>query len=330
MAEEEHIVAIEGGHVEIPKFDIPHKYTEFVHSKPHEIPGRIKDATIVITITVREVTPEMCEQASRLKMLLIMGTGTGWAQRDYFAKRGIMVCNTPNCNLDSCSGHALGLYFAARRRLYHFQNLATKTTKWADDGQLVTSWEGGQPLSHNQETVGIVGYGPLGQAIEKICRSVGMGEVVIAERKGATQDSIRPGREAFEGLLERVTVLFLCCPKDPSTINLIDMPELKKMRKEAILINMARGGIVNESSLAQSLKQRMIYGAATDVFEVEPAKPGSSPLLPIGEEIPNLTISPHTSWIAQKTLENLKVSLKETVACFFKGQPINVVVDPTR
>lgn len=329
MSEEDHIVVLEGCHVQVPRFDIPHSYTEYFDTAPDEVGERIKDATIVI-ITVKQMTVEQAEMAQRLKLIVVMGTGCGWVgpMQDYFVKRGITVCNTPQTNIDSCSGHALGLYFAVRRKTLQMHNLATKTDEWPARGSLTKMWEGGPTLSCGQEVVGIVGYGALGQAIEKLCRGVGMGEVVIAERKGVATNQTRVGREALDALIKRVTVLFLCCPKDASTENLIDKPELEQTRQEAIVINMARGGIVNEQALADALREKKIYGAATDVFEIEPGKRGQSPLLPLDGEIPNLTVSPHISWFAQQTLKNLQRLLKAAVEGHAAGRPVNMVVDP--
>lgn len=329
MKEQNHIVVLEGCHAQVPRFDIPHKYTEYFDTQPHEIGERIQDATIVI-ITVKQMTIEDAKRAPRLKLVVVMGTGCGWVMpmRDYFVKRGVTVCNTPQTNIESCSGHALGLYFAVRRRTLQMHTLATTTDEWPQRGSLTKLWEGGPPLSCGQETVGIIGHGALGQAIERLCRGIGMGEVVIADRKGVASDEVRPGREALDSLINRVTVLFICCPKDATTENLLDSPELNRMRKEAVVINMARGGIVNEQALADALRQKIIYGAATDVFEVEPGRRGQSPLLPVDEEIPNLTVSPHISWYAQQTLKNLQRLLKAAVEGHSGGDPVNIVINP--
>lgn len=148
--------------------------------------------------------------------------------------------------------------------------------------------------------------------------------MVVSDRKGATQ--LRDTRVAFEDVLKKVTVLVLCCPRDPSTVNLIGEMELKSMRRDALLINVDRGGIVNEAALAKALKQRWISCAATDVLEVEPGIVGS-PLLPRdGEPIPNLTISPHIAWFAQETISTLQRLLKEGIDGWVAGKPVNVHV----
>jgi glycerate dehydrogenase len=172
--------------------------------------------------------------------------------------------------------------------------------------------------------LGIVGYEALGKRIEMLARAIGFGHVVIADRKGAAQ--IRTTRQPFNEVLKTATVLVLCCPRDRTTLNLIGEAELKLMRRDALLINVARGGIVNEAALAEALKQSWIAGAATDVLAVEPGVMGS-PLLPKnGEPIPNLTISPHIAWFAQETISTLQRLLKEGVDGWAAGNPVNVHV----
>ena len=321
------VVVLEACHCEIPAFELDHLYREYPDTLPHEIAERIKDATIVIT-TIREVKPEHAEQAPNLKLLVVMGTGCAWVDGEYYAKRGITVCNCPQSNVESVSSHALGLYFAVRRRFLPMHQLTTTTDEWYKQGTLTKKWEGGPPPSCAQEVIGIIGYGALGKAIETLCHGVGMGRVVLAERRGAEQ--IREGRESLEKVLKSATVLVICCPKDASTIGLIGETEMSQMRKDAIIINVARGGIVNEIALAKALQEKSIYGAATDVLDEEPSKRGKSPLLPLDEEIPNLLISPHVSWYAQQTLKNLQRLMSEAVEGFARGKPVNVVVSPSR
>lgn len=324
---EETIVVLEACHCTIPPFNLSHNYREYHDTLPSEIGERIRDATIVIT-TIRQVTPEHAAQAPRLKLLVVMGTGCAWVDAEYYAGRGITVCNCPQSNIESVSGHAMGMYFAVRRQLFQMHYLATKTDEWPKNSTLTKKWEGGPPLSCGQEVVGIVGYGALGKAIEKLCHGIGMCKVMIAERKVTAAEKLRSGRDSFESVLRHATVIVICCPKDDSTVNMIDAPELREMRQDAILVNVARGGIINEQALATALTDRSIAGAATDVLEQEPGERGKSPLLPIEGEIPNLIISPHVSWYAQQTLQNLQTLMKAVVEGFYHGKPVNVVVTP--
>jgi len=315
----------------MPAFDFPHIYTGHHNTTPEEVASRIADATIVV-VAVVVVTPSDLAAAPHLQCLAIMATGMGWVDRDAFAKRRVTVINCPQSNIPAVSEHWLGLYFAARKKVVELHYLMTESDEWVRQGTLTKRWEPqGPPLSCAQEVLGIVGFGALGKRIELLARAVGFGEVLVAERKGYVRGK-REGRAGFEEVIERCSVLVLCCPRDPETIDLIGEPELKAMRKDACLINMARGGVVNEAALAKALKERWIACAATDVLETEPAALGSSPLLPrldLGEDpVPNLTVSPHVAWYSVMTIQTLQRLLKEGVEGFVKGilPELNVAV----
>jgi lactate dehydrogenase-like 2-hydroxyacid dehydrogenase len=170
-----------------------------------------------------------------------------------------------------------------------------------------------------------------------------MGRVVVAGRKGlmtatTTTTTVGAGgprdtgevgevqRVPFEEVLRTATVLVICCPRDASTIDLIAEEELRSMRKEAVVVNVARGGIINETALAKALTQGWIAAAATDVLEREPGGRGTTPLLPLEGEVPNLTITPHVAWFAAQTMKNLRTMLKEGLEAWVEGNPVNVVV----
>jgi lactate dehydrogenase-like 2-hydroxyacid dehydrogenase len=161
-----------------------------------------------------------------------------------------------------------------------------------------------------------------GKRIETIAKALGM-TVIISERKGASSTATRPDRTEFYEMLEKSDVVVLCCPLDGSTRGMVGLAELKHMRKNAILVNVSRGGTVGEAALAAALKEHWIGAVATDVFAVEPASTSSSPLL--AEDIPNLTLSPHVAWYADSSIENLKRSIKSNIESFAKGEPENMV-----
>ena len=175
-----------------------------------------------------------------------------------------------------------------------------RTDEYAEKGTLTHTF-GGYPNTLPPETMAIIGYGSLGQRIAALTRVLGM-KVVVAERKG--QSSVREDRTAFETCLRDATVVVVTATKSAETINMIADSEFATMRRDAILINVARGGIVNERDLVAALRQGAIAGAAVDVFEVEPPIRGLSPLL--DETNPNLTLSAHLAWFSVETVQNLQ------------------------
>lgn len=329
MAAQHHIVVLEAVHCAIPPFDLPFPftYTEHQHTStdPTEIIAKCHAATIIITSLI-PITPAIAAQCPHLQLIAVMATGCGWVDRPWFAQHArISVINCPHSNIPAVTEHALGLYFAVRRNLVALHRAVTTTDEWAQRVTMKHYWPV-PPLSTAEERLCIVGYGALGQRFERLARAVGMGEVVVADRKGVPARSVRDGRVAFADALREATVVLVCCPKDASTVGLIGAAELAAMREDAVLINIARGGIVDERALVAALRSGSIAGAATDVFEEEPAVRGESPLLPVGEPVPNLTVSPHVSWYTSRTLLNLQALLKLGVQSWAKGAPVHVVV----
>jgi glycerate dehydrogenase len=134
-----------------------------------------------------------------------------------------------------------------------------------------------------------------GKAVEKIGRALGM-QVLVAERKDATE--VRPGRTLFEEALKQGTLFILVVPLDDTTRSMFGKKEFDAMQSSALVVNVGRGGVINDQDLIDALKSGKIAGAATDVFEIEPATSGNCKLL--DTSIPNLLLSPHVAWYVYK------------------------------
>jgi len=175
----------------------------------------------------------------------------------------------------------------------------------------------------------------IGRRIADLGRALGM-KVLIAARKRtdtASLDGVLPtpstegDRVPFDDVLRQATVLVLAIPRTPQTLNLISTAEFEKMHPYALLINIARGGIVDEAAVVQALKNKQIAGYATDVYQVEPLDgPEDTPLLAEGAKDLNITMTPHLAWFSQRTLKNLGDILKATVEGWGTGKEINVIV----
>ncbi|TIA28135.1 hypothetical protein D6C78_10881 [Aureobasidium pullulans] len=165
----------------------------------------------------------------------------------------------------------------------------------------------------------------LSKRVEKMCKALDM-NVLIAERKGSS--TTRAGRTSFEQVLRTSTTLFLTCPLDSSTHNMLSHHELTLLSPTSILINVGRGGIVNELALATSLKEGKLGGAGTDVFEHEPATRENCPLL--AGDVPNLVCTPHLAWFSDRTVVGTKECVRDTIEAFVRGEPANIVVDGKR
>ena len=159
---------------------------------------------------------------------------------------------------------------------------------------------------------GIVGYGELGRAVARLAEAFGM-QVLIAQRNA---DDRRPGRVARETLFERADVVSLHCPLTPETHHLVDATMLARMKPDALLINTARGGLVDASALAAALRERRIGGAAIDVLEREPPVEGNALLEP---GLHNLIVTPHTAWAAREARQRAIDQTAENLRSFREG-----------
>lgn len=290
-----HIVVLEAVHAPMPKFDFPHDITLHPRTYKGDVAERIKDATIVIAC-VTPVTPEDLDIAKDVRCLAVMAVGISWVDREAFAERGVTVTNCAGGNVEAVCEHFLGLYFALRKKIVEIDNAMKGTKEWIQDGTLIAHWpEKKPPPGCRQEVLGIFGYGTIGKRIAVLAKALGFSEVLVADRKGTSAEQLRPGRTSFEEVVKRSSTIVICVPKSDDTVSMISEHEFGLMRKDAIVINVARGGIVNEADFARALKTGQIAGGAVDVLETEPGGIGTTPLCPDpskGEEpIPNLIIS---------------------------------------
>jgi glycerate dehydrogenase len=166
--------------------------------------------------------------------------------------------------------------------------------------------------------LGIVGYGALGQGVARVAEAFGM-EVLLANRPGSP---LGEGRIPLEDLLPQVDVLSLHCPLSDETRNLIGPQQLAAMKPGAILINTARGGIVDEVALAEALRNGQLAGAGVDVLAKEPPREGNPLLDP---DIPNLILTPHSAWAGRASRQRVIEEMAENIAAFYRGEARNRV-----
>ncbi|CAK7241996.1 MAG: hypothetical protein STHCBS139747_003469 [Sporothrix thermara] len=338
------IVALETFYTPLPPLIIPKPYTytltEYARTSAAQVAERIKDADIVITtvVPIREKALSAAN-APNLRLIAVMASGTDALDLAACAARGIRVLNSPNCNSVPVAEHVVSLYLATRRSLVPVMR-ALGRDEWPANGTVMTRAYAADapPRSCRDETVGIIGYGGVGQAVARLMGALGM-NVIISDRRGgrggapqggegggSSSSDTGNGRVPFETVLQRATVLVLCCPLLPETRNLIGAAEFAQMQPDAILINVARGGIVNEEALVAALRERRIAGAGVDVFDHEPASVQSSPVIAATVQGDlNLIATGHTAWVSATTRANYQRTVQENVERFIRG-----TVDPDR
>jgi len=292
------------------------QWQEHESTLPEQVLERLEYAEVAISNKVPLMAATL-EQLPSLKLIAVAATGTNNVDLDYCREHGIAVCNVSGYSTDSVAEHAFALLLALRRQVhsYHADILAGEWQRSAHFALL------SHPLNDlHGSTLGIFGYGHIGQAVARTAEAFGM-KVLVAEHKNAP--SIRAGRVPFNEMLEHADAVTLHCPLTPETRNLIGEPELRRMRPTAILLNLARGGVVDEAALAQALREKRIAGAGVDVLTSEPPRAGN-PLLEMAGT--NCIITPHVAWASQQSLARLAEEIVLNIEAFYKGESRNRIV----
>lgn len=300
-------------HVRAPAF--PHRWIDHAQTAPECVAERIRDARIVVTNKVR-LTAELLAQAPGVEMIAAAATGTDNIDLDYCRRRGIVVSNIRHYAVHAVPEHAFMLILALRRNLPGWRD-DVRAGLWqrADQFCLFT-----RPINDlHGSTLGLIGYGSLGRGMHRLAEAFGM-QVLVAEHKGATR--LREGHAAFDDVLRRADVVSLHAPLTPATRHLIGERELALMKPGTLLINTARGGLVDEHALAAALTAKRIAGAGFDVLSEEPPRTGN-PLLEL--DLPNLIVTPHVSWSSREAMQFLADQLIDNIESFVAGAPRNRV-----
>lgn len=321
------VVALESFFVPVPPFDFPAGHTyelrSYSRTRPDEVAARIRDADIILVTVVPVSAADLSEEASpRLKMIAVVASGTDNVDLETCRRRGIVVANTPHCNAVAVAEHAIALYFATRRSVALTHTLV-QAGEWSKRGSLLHTLDdvdGKPPRTCRDETLGIIGYGAVGKIIETMAKALGM-KVLISARRGAS--TVPEGRTSFETLIRESSVIVLCLPRSPETLNLISENEFLAMKPYAVIVNVSRGGIVDESALMSHLRSRKIAGYGTDVYLTEPATTENSLLLrPDLTAGLNIVTTPHVAWCAGDTISNYNRATKENIEGWLEtGQP---------
>ncbi|KAJ3496174.1 hypothetical protein NLG97_g2851 [Lecanicillium saksenae] len=307
-----------------PRFDFDYSIKYYTSTRPDQLPSRVKDATIIVTSDTR-ITREGILSARKLQLVATNSTGTDSIDTTTLRELGIVLCNVPAQSTESVAEHALALYYGLRRNILEMHRLTMEGKAWNIVGksQLRLQHTRTLPRTNAEETLVVIGYGALGRRVESLGEALGM-QTLIAERKAAP--TIRPGRVPFLQCLKLGTVFIITAPLNETTRGMMGELEFAAMHPTSLLINVGRGGIINEDALVSALRQGHIGGAAVDVYEDEPATPPNSPLL--DPSIPNLLLSPHIAWYSKRTIKNTLLTQKANLEGFVAGKLINVVIPP--
>lgn len=269
-----------------------------------------------VLVTNKFVLDEaLLARAPRLKLVCIAATGTNNVDLAVAKQHGIAVCNVTAYATPAVVQHVFALLLSLTVRLQEYTQ-DVKSGEWSRSRFFCLLEHPVRELAGR--TLGIYGYGELGRGVARVAEALGM-RVLVAKRN--PQDD-REGRVLLQDMLSRVDVLTLHCPLTDDTRGLIGRQELASMKRDAVLINTARGGLVDEAALLEALTQGRIGGAGLDVLATEPPAE-EHPLLKA--DLPNLVISPHTAWASRESRQRLVDEIALNIEAFKEGSERNRV-----
>ena len=268
---------------------------------------RCKDADIIITNKV-QISAEVISQLPKLKLIQLTATGMNNVDQDACNEHDVALFNVAGYAVKSVPEHTFMLMLNAMRAGIHYHQTVSDGT-WQAKGSFCLL---DIPLIDLEDkTLGIIGIGTIGKRVTEIARAFGM-KVLWAEHQGRTPRS--DDYTAFDDVLAQADVISLHCPLTEQTEHLINKDTLTKMRKQPLIVNVARGGVVDSQALTNAINDEQIIGYASDVFEQEPIA-NDDPLFSLKNH-PRVIFSPHNAWGSKSAQETLWQMLSKQVADF--------------
>lgn len=287
------------------------EFITYEMTAPHEVAERIKDAEVVVTNKVYIGKKEM-DAGENIKLIAVTATGYNNVDIKEANKRGIKVANVRDYSTESVAQYTIACVMSLMMNLNRYDK-AVKAGEWEASSTFTLLKY--PVMEMDGKTLGIVGYGAIGKRVGEMAQALGM-KVIVARRPGAVYED--SDRLDFQEVLKTADVLCIHCPLSDETRNLISHEELDMMKKKAIIVNPARGGIIDEKALAYALENEKIGGAALDVLETEPPS-GGSPLF----SLDNVLVTPHIAWSTfesrTRLLEGVKKNIKDFKCGILKG-----------
>ncbi len=291
------------------------EYVEHEKTAVADIVPRLSGATVAIVNKI-PMRADTLRQLPQLKMIAVAATGYDVVDVPYCKDHGIAVANIRNYAVHTVPEHAFALILALRRNLLAYRQ-DVENGVWNKSEQFCFFTHDIGDLYGS--TLGIIGEGAIGQATAAIGRAFGM-RVLFADHPPPKMEGVT--FTPHDQVIAESDVISLHCPLMPATRNLINIDSLRKMKRNALLINTARGGLVDEAALIQALDQGLIAGAGFDVLTVEPPTHGH-PLLDVRR--PNFILTPHVAWASDGAMQFLADQLIDNIELWAAGKPQHLV-----
>jgi len=299
------------------KFSKYGEYIEYEDTDSSKIDERIKDVDVVITTRIK-LGKKQFEKAEKLKLILVTATGFNHIDVKSANEFGIKVANVSGYSTNSVAQLAITFLLNELTPVNRYYD-EVKDGKWMDI--TVPDYQKYPIDDVNGKILGIVGFGNIGKRVAQVAEILGM-EVMVA--KNTEKDNAKTGsviekdgflRYELDEVLEKCDVLTLHVPLTDSTRNLINLEKMKKMKKSAVILNLARGPVINQEDLYFALKNKIIKSAAVDVTSVEPIEKNSKLF-----ELDNILITPHIAWKSEKSMIKLMDDVEKNLKLFLEGK----------
>ncbi|GAA5142215.1 D-2-hydroxyacid dehydrogenase [Thalassotalea piscium] len=292
------------------------QFTGYPLTNTEQVLAHCQNAEVVITNKV-VLTKEILCQLPKLSLICIAATGTNNVDLLAAKAQGIAVANVSGYSTPSVTQYVFSQILA------HFSNISQHHNnvaqgKWQQHHSFCYHGIGSTEIAG--KTLAIIGYGALGKSVAKVAQAFGM-KVIVAERPKAAK--IRDNRVSFTCALKQADIVSLHCPENEDTINLINSESLALMKPTAMLVNTARGAIINNMALVNALKNKQIAYAALDVLDQEPPRPNHPLLQP---NIPNLSITAHIAWASFESQQRLLDLVASNIANYKVGKAVNRII----
>lgn len=290
------------------------KVIKYENSTQNEAAERVKDADVIIVNKIK-MNEAVLKNAKNLKLICETATGYDNIDLDYCTKKGILVSNTPAYSSQCVAQVTVSMVCSLATHLKEYRECVA-SGKYTADGvpnSLV-------PIYHELcgKTWGIIGYGNIGKAVGKIADAFGC-KVIVNKRTPVPECEC----VSVDELISRADIISIHCPLNENTRNLIDVRELSMMKKDAILVNVARGGVWNEEAVANAILNGEIGAIGCDVFTKEPFDE-NHPFYRI-KDFDNVLLTPHMAWGSFESRTRCYSTVISNIEAYLKGEPTNIV-----
>ena len=297
-----------------PAFE--HQLVEHGRTAPDQVASRLDGATIAITNKV-PLTADVLKRLPSLRLIAVAATGTDVVDKAWCEGHGVAVANIRGYAVSTVPEHTFALMLALRRNVVAYRQ-DVLAGRWQASGQFCFFDHAIHDLAGAR--LGIIGDGVLGQRVAEIARAFGM-VPLIAAHKGSS--GMGPLYTPWQEMLETSDVITLHAPLMPSTRGMLARPEFQAMKRRPLIINTARGGLVDETDLVQALDEGWISGAGFDVVSGEPPALDNPLMRAAGR--PNVILTPHVAWASDEAQQSLADQLMDNVENFVAGRASNLV-----